>query len=284
MKPKEIVIIFLLSILVTWGSGLIYHPEPGCGSFPDALCKGGWPLVFHRVGGIMGINQWFWLNLVLDFLFWFLVLAAGWWVMKKLKMQKSKLKIWPVSLLAVGLILAGGWFIWNDVRIRKQEEAPQDNKVEAFKWAKYCNQDSDCVIKRYDGVCMKDDVGCFNKDRKPPDFELDQTRPSCRRYLLPAPDICKCVDNECAGAYKESSKWTPKAGLITELQGHLRLAGTAEFNTLVFETNDGKNYGLTGESQKIFELRELYGKYGGIQLKIKGYVEGNVLSVLNYNL
>ncbi len=82
MKKKEVLVIFVLALLVTWGSGFI--ARSGCGGFPDALCEGGWPLVFHRVGGIFGTNQWFWSNLILDFLFWFLVLAVGWGVAKKI--------------------------------------------------------------------------------------------------------------------------------------------------------------------------------------------------------
>lgn len=80
-KKKEVFIIFALGVLITWASSFI--ARPGCGNFPDALCAGGWPLVFHRVGGVMGINEWYWFNLILDFLFWFLVLTIGWWIVKK---------------------------------------------------------------------------------------------------------------------------------------------------------------------------------------------------------
>lgn len=88
MERKEFLVIFLLAVLVTWDSGFVSHSSPGCGNFPDALCAGGWPLIFHQVGGIWGINQWLWFNLLLDLLFWLLVLAGGWYVVKELKTKK----------------------------------------------------------------------------------------------------------------------------------------------------------------------------------------------------
>ncbi|MBM4402233.1 MAG: hypothetical protein FJ044_03250 [Candidatus Cloacimonetes bacterium] len=87
-KKKEFLVIFIVSLLATWGTGFI--ARPGCGNFPDALCESGWPLVFHRVGGFMGINEWYWGNLVLDFAVCFLVLMIGWWVAKKIILWYKK--------------------------------------------------------------------------------------------------------------------------------------------------------------------------------------------------
>lgn len=92
MKKKEFLIILILAVLLIGCSGAISHPSLGCGDFPDALCESGWPLGFRLVGGFAGVDRWIWPNLILDFFFWLLVLAAGYWILKlvskKIKMKK----------------------------------------------------------------------------------------------------------------------------------------------------------------------------------------------------
>jgi len=93
MKRRELLVIFVFASLITWGSGFVSHPALGCGfgsTMPDALCEGGWPLAFHRVGGVLGFDQWSWNKLILDFLFWFLVLATGWWSIERLNVRNGR--------------------------------------------------------------------------------------------------------------------------------------------------------------------------------------------------
>ena len=82
---KSILLILILSLLIVWGSGLISHPEPGCGQFPDAFCRQGWPLAFRGSGGIMGREVWWHLNFFIDLVFWFLVLISVKKLLKKTK-------------------------------------------------------------------------------------------------------------------------------------------------------------------------------------------------------
>lgn len=91
MKKKEVLIIFLLAVLITLGSGFIAHNP--CSSCRDAFYDLGWPLIFHRTGGFFGVNQWFWPQLVSDFLFWSLVLAVGWWA-RKILMPRAVVVKW----------------------------------------------------------------------------------------------------------------------------------------------------------------------------------------------
>lgn len=73
MKKKEISIIFVLAGLVT-GLGVFF------GGLPLRFLE---PIFCIQVVGVkclpFKIN---WTNVFLDFLFWFLVLVAGWWVVK----------------------------------------------------------------------------------------------------------------------------------------------------------------------------------------------------------
>jgi len=89
MKKKELLIILILAVLVTAGSciPLLIKAEFACG----------WPLPISRrmkegiyiddfeFGGGYYDLEFAGLPFVVDFLFWFVVLAVGWWVVKKLK-------------------------------------------------------------------------------------------------------------------------------------------------------------------------------------------------------
>jgi hypothetical protein len=52
-------------------------------------------VVYESVVGWSGdeMTNILWANLALDFLFWFLVLAGGWWVVKKLKGGKMEVGV-----------------------------------------------------------------------------------------------------------------------------------------------------------------------------------------------
>lgn len=73
----------IVALLITGGTYFI--SQPGCGNFPDALCTGGWPLVYRRVGGILGFNDWYWFNLLLDLVFWFIVSTTLFLLLARLK-------------------------------------------------------------------------------------------------------------------------------------------------------------------------------------------------------
>lgn len=88
MKRREFLAIFLSALLITWGSGFFAHNP--CHECRDAFYDLGWPLMFYQTGGFFGVNRWFWSNLILDFLFWFLVLAVGWQLMKWTKQRISQ--------------------------------------------------------------------------------------------------------------------------------------------------------------------------------------------------
>jgi hypothetical protein len=97
VKKKEIFTIFVLSVFVTGGSWFYV-------SYPFALdasvVKRGWPLAYwsRTIGGFnFGFEsghfpsfppRWSYPSIVINFLFWFLVLLAVWWVVKKLKTKK----------------------------------------------------------------------------------------------------------------------------------------------------------------------------------------------------
>lgn len=88
MKKKEVLIVLVLAVSITLGSGFFAHNP--CRECRDAFYDLGWPLMFYQTGGFFGVNRWFWSNFVLDFLFWFLVLAGGWWLVRKLKKRSMK--------------------------------------------------------------------------------------------------------------------------------------------------------------------------------------------------
>jgi hypothetical protein len=89
MKKKEVLIVFVLAVLAT-GLGCLLIPVQCL-----EVCAG-WPfVVYESVVGWSGdeMTNILWANLALDFLFWFLVLAGGWWVVKKLKGGKMEVGV-----------------------------------------------------------------------------------------------------------------------------------------------------------------------------------------------
>lgn len=94
MKKKEVGIIFLLAVLVTGGS-LVYINRVGTGCIGQDLVYRGFPRPFyieyrHNPARTSGypcgwISEKFSRAVWIDILFWFLVLAAGWWVAKRIK-------------------------------------------------------------------------------------------------------------------------------------------------------------------------------------------------------
>ena len=102
MKKKEILIIFVLAVLVTGGSFGYEHREPRgscCGVWLEKSIRG-FPSPFALTGPSAneGVTYLLALHLrglqvslpgfVTNILFWFLVLAAGWWVVRKLRLTK----------------------------------------------------------------------------------------------------------------------------------------------------------------------------------------------------
>ncbi|OQX50852.1 hypothetical protein B5M47_02835 [candidate division CPR3 bacterium 4484_211] len=86
MRKKELLIIFVLAVLVMGGSWFYMPPSQDCWSrgYPKEFwiyCAPHSPFQPPVVNWLLG-------NLLLDFLFWFFVLAAGWWMVKKLKTKK----------------------------------------------------------------------------------------------------------------------------------------------------------------------------------------------------
>jgi len=76
-KKRELLIILILAVLVSALAGYISEfPLPNTWSTPCFLeaC----PLRFNLV------------NILLNFLFWFMVLAAGWWGIKRLKIKEQR--------------------------------------------------------------------------------------------------------------------------------------------------------------------------------------------------
>ncbi|MBL7170291.1 MAG: hypothetical protein ISS48_04685 [Candidatus Aenigmarchaeota archaeon] len=89
MKKKELLIIFVLAVLVTGLSWFFPREFKGEHGFPFRFSWGEWggrsgPLIYS----VDYIIKWSWQNLLLNLLFWFLVLAVGWWIIKKLKTKK----------------------------------------------------------------------------------------------------------------------------------------------------------------------------------------------------
>ncbi|MBL7169554.1 MAG: hypothetical protein ISS48_00870 [Candidatus Aenigmarchaeota archaeon] len=89
MKKKEILVIFLLALLMTGGICAVFMPllvkrEFACG----------WPLhISWRMKQLDYYDFEFTdgLSFLIDFLFWFLILVGGWWIIKKLKIKKRKI-------------------------------------------------------------------------------------------------------------------------------------------------------------------------------------------------
>jgi len=79
MKRREVLIIFLLAVLVTMGTAVL---EMGERDYSDH--EYGFPVDFLSIGWFF-ISEVDLLPFVSDVLFWFLVLAAGRWAIKRLK-------------------------------------------------------------------------------------------------------------------------------------------------------------------------------------------------------
>lgn len=176
MKKKEFLVIFVLAVLVTAGSWFYFRHE-GCLMQLDFSRKGmfcqqlrGWPLSFWQSFWHLKIQPF---RLLIDILFWFLVLAAlyhvghrvnRWWVVKKLEIMNEKLKIGLVGLLMLGVILFGGWWLWRN------------QLLDGILASKYCRKDSDCAFTQ----CC----GCASKC-----YKICSKRP----FAVP----CECKNNQC---------------------------------------------------------------------------------------
>ena len=96
MKKKEILTIFILALLLTLLSGFrikrvgFVSDQPK--NIPEVVSPFGYPILgfgFPLTWFISSpYNNVLFMNLIIDHLFWFLVLAGGWWVVKKLKTKK----------------------------------------------------------------------------------------------------------------------------------------------------------------------------------------------------
>lgn len=98
-KKKELVSILILAVLVTLGSALSVVKDPEevlrCQWVLD--CSpwnyGGLPLrwlKFGLYGGGVPVGIAYnvnWTSALLDLAFWFAIMVAGWWVVKKLKIK-----------------------------------------------------------------------------------------------------------------------------------------------------------------------------------------------------
>ena len=90
-KKKELLIILILAVLVT-GLSWFYVARPF--ALDALITKRGWLLAYwsHTIGGYdFGTgylpslpSRWNWLPMVVDFLFWFVVLAVEWWVVTRI--------------------------------------------------------------------------------------------------------------------------------------------------------------------------------------------------------
>ena len=94
MKKKEVLVIFVLAVLVTMVSWL-YNRSP----LPTLGVSRGFPFIFYYQSFIFDVGytkpEWLLKPFVGNALFWFLVLVGGWWIVKRLKMQK--LRRWRIS-------------------------------------------------------------------------------------------------------------------------------------------------------------------------------------------
>ena len=103
MKKKEVLIIFLLAVLVTGLSFGYEHREPPgscCGVWLEKDIRG-FPLSFALTGPSANEGVEYLLALhfpglqitpagfVVDALLWFLVLATGWWVVKRARRKNG---------------------------------------------------------------------------------------------------------------------------------------------------------------------------------------------------
>jgi len=81
MKKKEILIIFVLAVLATGGSWFYTPSSQDCWSrgYPLRFWYYCAPWFLHDLPKVI----WMTSSFILDFLFWFLVLAGGWWMVKK---------------------------------------------------------------------------------------------------------------------------------------------------------------------------------------------------------
>lgn len=87
MKRRELLIVFLLAVLVTWLSWF-YKTRRWMGSW-IYITQRGFPIYYWenlpRQAGLISGGI-----LIIDVLFWFLILAMGWWVMNKLRSKKEE--------------------------------------------------------------------------------------------------------------------------------------------------------------------------------------------------
>ena len=106
MKKKEILTIFLLAAIVTASTLLLNSGK--CFLGISSVCYvthcRGWPLGFYAFytadpsllkfcTGTPPHSEFIWIFLLfflVDFLFWFLVLTVGWWMVKKLTNKKER--------------------------------------------------------------------------------------------------------------------------------------------------------------------------------------------------
>jgi len=76
-KKKEILVILLLAGLIAIFFGYFI-------GFPLQITE---PVLCIQMIGARCSPKIHWINTLLDFLFWFVVWAVGWWVVKKLKIK-----------------------------------------------------------------------------------------------------------------------------------------------------------------------------------------------------
>lgn len=84
MKKKEFLIVFVLAILIE--ETILYFFEPGWIGPPVTFPVAQFQRLLAGAGASIDIMMC--LSPILALIFWFLVLAVGWWVVKKLKTKK----------------------------------------------------------------------------------------------------------------------------------------------------------------------------------------------------
>lgn len=96
MKKKEVLFIFVLALLLTFLSGLRIKQVGFVSDQPENTPVVVSPLGYQKLEFGFPL-AWFissphsnvlFMDLIIDLLFWFLVLAGGWWAVKKLKTKK----------------------------------------------------------------------------------------------------------------------------------------------------------------------------------------------------
>jgi len=112
----------------------------------------------------------------------------------------NKKWIWIIGIIVLIVIVSFSFYIYKmNIETEKQKQ---------FEEAKYCEQDSNCVIKGYIGVCGET-TDCFNKDKTPPNFEVRTIGcDTIEGDLGGMPGVlkgCKCNNFRCEGWY--GSPW-----------------------------------------------------------------------------